>query len=134
MIVRGFNFDSADRIYNLSESLYEGTRYESQREVIIGKELKKELDIGIGDELSVILADGKVNKLKVSGFYDLGVASINKAWLLTDLNTAQRMFDYGDRVTSIEITTNNVFEADAIARDIRHRLDNEDLKIEDWKE
>jgi len=134
VIIRGFDFDSADRIYNLGDSLYEGKRYEARREVLIGKELKEELDVHVGDELLVILPDGRVSTFTISGFYDLGVASINKTWLLANLITVQRMFDFGDRVTSIEMTTNNVFEADVIAREIENQIGNEDLKIEDWKE
>ena len=134
IILRGFNFDGVDSIYNISDKLYEGRRYESPREVLIGKELKKELDLQIGDRLSVILPNGIASTFIVSGFYDLGVASINRTWLLANLDTAQRLFDYGDRVTSIEMTTQNLFNADTIAHEIELELDNENLKIENWKE
>jgi len=134
IIVRGFNFGRADMIYNLSSSLYEGNPYQSRREVIIGRELRDELDIDVGDSLSVLLPGGKTSTFTVAGFYDLGVASINKTWILANLETAQSLFDYKDRVTSIEITINDVFEADTIASEIEQQLANEDLKIENWKE
>jgi len=134
VVVRGFNFANADKIYHLSNSLYEGRPYQSRREVIVGRELREELDIDIGDSLSVLLPGGQTSTFTVSGFYDLGVANINKTWLLAGLETAQSLFDYEDRVTSIEITVNDIFAADTIAREIEQQLANEDLKIENWKE
>jgi lipoprotein-releasing system permease protein len=133
VFVRGFDFEGIDSIYNVSNSLYEGRRYESSREVLVGKELKEELDIRIGDKLLVILPSGTTSTYTVSGFYDLGVASINKTWLLANLDTAQRLFGYGERVTSIEMTVERVFEADKIAHQLENQLGNDNLKIENWK-
>ena len=133
VFVRGFDFEGIDSIYNVSNSLYEGRRYESSREVLVGKELKEELDIRIGDKLPVILPSGTNSTYTVSGFYDLGVASINKTWLLANLDTAQRLFGYGERVTSIEMTVERVFEADKIAHQLENQLGNDNLKIENWK-
>lgn len=134
VLVKGYQFDDADKIYNIRDSLYEGNPYASPREVLVGKDLKEKLELNLGDKISVKKPNGDASNLHVSGFYDLGVANINKTWLLVNLDTAQRFFDFGDRVTSIEMTTQDVFEADTIARDIERELDNENLKIENWKQ
>ena len=134
ILMRGFNFDSADRIYNIADSIYEGRPYQSRREVLVGRELGEELEANVGDKLAVVLPNGSVSTFTISGFYDLGVASINKTWVITNLQTAQRLFDFGNRVTSIEMTVDDVFEADVIADTIEKALDNDDVKIENWKE
>lgn len=134
VLVKGYQFDDADKIYNIRDSLYEGKPYASPREVLVGRDLKEELELNLGDKISVKKPDGGVSNLQVSGFYDLGVANINKTWLLVNLDTAQRFFDFGDRVTSIEMTTREIFEADAIAQEIERELDNDSLKIENWKQ
>ena len=134
VLIKGYQFDDADKIYNIRDSIYEGKIYESLREVLVGKDLREELEINLGDKISVKKPGGGVNDLYVSGFYDLGVANINKTWLLVNLTTAQRFFEFGDRVTSIDITTQDVFEADTIARYIDRELDNKNLKIENWKQ
>ncbi|MFC1914456.1 ABC transporter permease [Chloroflexota bacterium] len=134
VIVKGYQFDEADKIYNIRDSIYEGRIYESSREVLVGKDLKEELEINLGDKISVKKPDGGANDLYVAGFYDLGVANINKTWLLVNLTTAQRFFNFGNRVSSVDITTQDVFEADTIARDIERELDNKNLKIENWKQ
>ncbi len=134
LIIRGFEFDSADKIYNISDSLYQGRLFRSQKEVLIGRELKEELEVDIGDKLVVTTPGGAEGTFDISGFYDLNIASINKTWILTNLETAQRLFGFDNRITSIEMTVNNVFAADSIARDIEQQLQNDDLTIENWKE
>jgi len=134
ILVRGFNFENADRIYNISSSIYEGRPFQSQREVLVGRELREELELGIGDNLAVILPNGVVNTFTVSGSYDLGVASINKSWVIANLKTAQGLFGFGSRITSIEMAVDEVFQADAIAAEVRQALNDKDIRIENWKE
>ena len=134
IIVRGFNFDDFDSIYNIRDSLYEGKPYKSVREVLIGKDLREELEADIGDKLVVKTPDGKEAYLTISGFYDLGVASINESWILANLDTTQRIFNFGSRITSIEVTVKDIFTADTTARDIENLLDNDDIKVNNWKE
>lgn len=134
IIIRGFEFESADRIYNFRNSLYEGRLFESQREVLIGKELRDELEVDVGDKLVVSTPSGKASTLIISGFYDLGVASINKTWIIVNLETAQRLFGFQNKVTSIEMTVNDIFGADLIARLLEQELGSDELKIENWKE
>jgi len=101
--------------------------------VIVGRDLKNELNLRLGDRIAVVLPSGLVASYIVSGFYDLGVSNINKSWVITDLETVQRLFDYGNRVTSIEMTVDSVFEADTVAHEIGIQLANDNLKIENWK-
>jgi lipoprotein-releasing system permease protein len=134
ILVRGFDFENADRIYNIRSSIYEGRPYGSQREVLVGRDLRDELELDIGDKLAILLPNGTVNTLTISGFYDLGVASINKSWVIANLKTAQKLFGFGRRITSIEIAVDEVFEADMIAYEIQQVLNDKNIKIENWKE
>jgi lipoprotein-releasing system permease protein len=134
IIVRGFNFDNVDSIYNVRDSLYEGGPYQSAREVLIGKDLREDLEVDIGDKLVVKTPKGKEAVFTISGFYDLGVASINESWILANLHTTQRIFNFGNRITSIEATVKDVFAADTTAREIEKLLDNDDVEINNWKD
>ena len=134
VILKGFNFEQADSIYNFSDAIYEGEPYRSNREILIGRELKEETETKIGDKLQIILSDGTVNTFTIAGFYDLGVASINKTWILTTLTTTQRILGFYNRVSSIELTVDDVFTADSVAARINDSLDNEDLRVENWKD
>ena len=121
-------------VYNIRDSLYEGKPYKSVREVLIGKNLREELEVDIGDRIFVKTPEGKETYFIISGFYDLGVASINESWILANLDTTQRIFYFGNRITSIEVTVKDIFAADNTAYEIEKLLDNNDIKVNNWKE
>lgn len=134
ILVRGFDFEKADRIYDIRSSIYEGRPYGSQREVLVGRDLREELEVDIGDKLAILMPDGTVNIFTISGSYDLGVASINKSWVIANLKTAQQLFGFGRRITSIEIAVDDIFDADIVAHEIKQVLNDKNIKIENWKE
>ena len=134
VLVRGFPFPAADRIYGISSAIYDGREYSSRGEVLLGRELHEELDLSVGDKLVVSIPGNGNVILTVSGLYDLGVASINRTWLFTYLDTAQEIFDFGGRVTSIEMKVSDVFKADAVASQLGKKLDNDEVVIENWKD
>jgi lipoprotein-releasing system permease protein len=134
VLVRGFPFSSADRIYNIRNAIYDGKEYSSRLEVLVGRELREELELDVGDKIVLSLPRGGKVTLTISGFYDLGVSSINKAWIFTHLDTAQDIFDFGDRVTSIEMTIEDIFQADTVASQLEQNLNNDEVVIENWKD
>jgi len=134
VLLRGFDFRSADQIYSIGNAIYEGAAYKTPRDVIIGRELRDELHMNIGDKLTVMTPAGLETLFTIAGFYDLGVASINSSWVITNANTVQQIFGFGNRMTSIEMTVNDVFMADTIADRIRQTINNGSVKVENWKE
>jgi lipoprotein-releasing system permease protein len=137
ILLRGFVFDKVDQIYRINRAIYEGRPYQSSREVIIGKDLKTELELNLGDKLSVVAPNGSSYTFNITGFYDLGVSSINKGWVFANLQTSQQVFDFEGRISSIEVTVNDLFQADVIANYIGeglHKADINGIKIENWKE
>jgi len=134
VLVRGFPLSAADQIYNISDAIYDGEEYSSRTEVLIGRELHEKLELNVGDKIVLSIPRGGIVTLTVSGFYDLGVASINKTWIFTHLDTAQKIFDFGDRVTSIEMTVEDIFQADTVASQLERQLNNNEIFIENWKD
>jgi len=134
IILRGFRYENADRIYGFSESLYQGRPYQSGKEALVGRELNEELELGIGDRLTITLPSGESSTLTVAGFYDLGTASINRSWVIANLQSVQNIFELGDRVTSIEMTVPDVFTADTVAHTIEQAVGGDNIKIDNWKE
>ena len=133
ILLRGVNIDDSDKIYNIKSRIYEGHEARNDYETIIGKELQNELGIKINENIEIISNTGKSIELKVVGFYDLGVASLNKSWLLTTLSTSQEIFSLGDSVTMAEMQTNDLFNADIIANNLSSNL-GDDYKITNWKD
>ena len=136
IIVQGFDLQSADPIYGISDSIYRGELPKSRKQVMIGRDLAEELDTDIGEKLPVIIADGADYVFEISGLYDLGIESINKSWVIANLVTAQGLFDYGNRITAIIMTVEqeSLFDADQIASRIRKAVSNKDIEVTNWKE
>jgi lipoprotein-releasing system permease protein len=134
VLIRGFDLDTADSIYKINESIYDGNAYQSRSEVLVGKELAEELDYEVGDSITVSTPSGVESIYSIAGLYDFGVASINKSWVITRVETAQKIFGFGGRVTSIDITVEDLFQADVIARQIERTIYNDDVTVDNWKD
>lgn len=132
VLVRGMNIEDSDKIYNIRKRIYEGREPKSELETIIGKELQQELGVKIGDKLHVITNSGEVNELTITGFYNLNVASINKSWMITTIETSQKIFSLENKVTGIEMQVTEVFKADEITANLIPTLGN-DFKVDNWK-
>lgn len=132
ILIRGMNIDDSDKIYNIKDRIYEGREIKDDFETLIGKDLKNELNLNLGDNITVISNSGANKTLNIVGFYDLGVSSINKSWLITTISTSQNIFSFENSITSIEMQTNDLFNADIIANDLSSSFDN-NIKISNWK-
>jgi lipoprotein-releasing system permease protein len=132
VIVRGFD-SAADNIYGFGSSIYEGSWDPSQNGVLMGKDLQEELGFGAGDEVTVQTPGGQTGTVVITGFFDLGISQLNDSWLITSLGKAQSIFGYKGDITGIELTTEDPFQADTIAAQVRAKLDNS-VSITNWKE
>jgi lipoprotein-releasing system permease protein len=132
ILVRGFDFAAAEGIYKIEQRLIEGVLPTGKYEVLLGKDLQAEAGIEVGDEIDVLSGVGTSQTAKVVGIFDLGVANLNKSWVMTTIDSAQAMFDYEYKITSIEMQVDDVFAADIIATDIQSAL-ADSLKVDNWK-
>ncbi len=137
VVVRGLSFPSANAIYGIQEAIYEGTMPSGENEVLIGKELQKDLNIQLGERLQIFVLGGLIpqaREIRVSGFFDLKVSSLNRSWIVTNQSTAQALYGFGQGITSIDIQIQAVFEADAVAASVEEAVGREGLRIENWKD
>ncbi|HSR04507.1 MAG TPA: ABC transporter permease, partial [Proteiniclasticum sp.] len=134
ILVRGFNIEESDALYNIKESVVEGNVPVNEYEVLIGIDLKNESGIDIGDEIDVVANFGDTQTFTVTGIFNLGVSSLNSSWTITTLETAQDMFSYDNRVTSIDMQVTDVFAADAVDTSITERLGSDELLVDNWKD
>lgn len=132
VLVRGMNLENSDKIYSIKSRIYEGKEPKEDYEVLAGNELQKELGLKLGDEIEIIANSGQLKKLTVTGFYDLKVASLNKSWIITTLETSQKTFSLDDKITGVEMQIKDVFKADIIAEELASSLPD-NLKIDNWK-
>lgn len=134
IIVRGFDDAAANSIYNITAEMTEGSMIESTADILIGTDLAEELEVGVGDRLQVRTSAGVTGDYVIAGLFDFGVGAIDGSWVVTGLRTAQNLFGFGDRVTSVEMKVPEIFIADVVAADLERLLDNDDLSVSNWQE
>ncbi|MCK9357689.1 MAG: FtsX-like permease family protein [Dehalococcoidia bacterium] len=134
VLVRGLDDAATADVYHLASQLFEGRLLSGAGEALIGRDLAAELDISVGDRLQVRTTEGAIVDYDVSGLFDLGVAAIDGSWVVTNLRTAQNLFGFGNRVTSIEVSVSDIFAADRIAAEIEALLADDGLDVSNWKD
>ncbi len=131
-MLRGFNFERANKIYNFSKNL-NGELPENKNEILIGKEFSEEYNISTSDSILLVNSFNESKEFKVSGIFDLNVASLNKSWIITNLESVQDFSSLNNGVSKIEIQINDAFMSDTFASDISKEIDST-LKITNWKD
>lgn len=136
LLMRSFDIEQADTIYDIKERIVEGTYPQTDNDIILGIDLKKEYGFALNDEITITTTSQKVATCKVVGFFDFKVSSLNTSWGIITLAAAQDIFEINDDITGIEIQVNeaSVFAADEIALKVQDALNNDKLKITNWKD
>ncbi len=133
VLMRGFKLEEADDIYGFDEKLIQGNLPSSLMEVILGKDLVEEIGISIGEEISITTPERNTVDIKLVGIYDFKVASLNKSWIITEINTSEQVFDKENKVSSIETQIKQVFDADIIAEELLTDIKANGLGVLNWK-
>ncbi|WP_338030825.1 ABC transporter permease [Clostridium ragsdalei] len=132
--IRGFMPEDVNSLYNIKGSIYEGKMYENSGQVIIGKDLKKKLDLKLGDNIDLFTMGGKKLTLNIVGFFDLGATKINGAWVITDLSDVQNLIGFGNKATSMEIAVKDIYNADLEGKKITKILSDNSVNVQNWKD
>lgn len=130
IMLKGFDLEQADRIYNISGSIIAGQAKPDG--VLLGKELAADLNVTAGEPLQLELPGREPMTIMIDGVFDLGVSSINNLWLVMDQRKASALLGIGDRVSTMEIQVKDVMNADVIAEEWAARLPA--YKVQSWHE
>ncbi|GAB5046118.1 lipoprotein-releasing ABC transporter permease subunit [Thermodesulfovibrio sp. TK110] len=108
--------------------------------IIIGKELANLLGVLPGDTITIISPMGslsplgiipKVKKFIVTGIFEIGMYEYDMNLAITDLKIAQDFFEYGDKVTGIQLRLKDLYKADILCQKLARELDGE-FYLKDW--
>ncbi len=139
ILVKGFELEGANQIYNYYNDDFEGSKPTDTNEVIIGRDLAEKYQISIGDTLETKKTPNPILdswEVEVAGIFDLGVASLNELWVITNNETYRDLYTPGDVANSIVIQVDKVFDADLVAQTVNTSISRDlgGLEIIDWKE
>jgi lipoprotein-releasing system permease protein len=138
VVLKGIDPDRVGRVTELANNLKAG-RLEDLKGgkegdfpgIILGVELAKHLSVSLNDSIQVISPLGtvtpmgmmpKMKRFRVKGIFYSGMYEFDNSMAYVSLESAQRFFSMGDRVTGIEIKTNDIYKVKEIGREIRRKM------------
>lgn len=108
--------------------------------IVLGVELAAAMQVGIGDKVTVTLAQGLVTpvgvvprtkRFTVSGIYRVGMYEFDRRLAFININDAQKLFRKRDAVTGVRLAVTDIYAAADIVR--RVALQHGDMVlVSDW--
>ncbi|MBT8087976.1 MAG: lipoprotein-releasing ABC transporter permease subunit [Gammaproteobacteria bacterium] len=108
--------------------------------IVLGSELAAALDVGIGDKVTVTLAEGRVTpagviprtkRFTVSGLYRVGMYEFDRRLAFINIGDAQRLYRKKDAVTGVRLALTEIYEAPTIVREVA-LAHGELVLVSDW--
>lgn len=154
--IKGVDPERVGAVLDLEKHLVEGSVDRLAAEIppgapapiILGRELARKLDAGLGDELTVVAplsnldfdswtATGSApltRKFVVAGIFYSGFAEYDQRLMYVALREAQELRGQGDRVLGVELKVDNVERAREIADKLEQALGGAPYVVQDWYE
>ncbi len=126
------SLDDIGKERDISVSEGTGTRDVRLSGIIIGEELRKQLEVQVGEPISLVsplqTTPGplgmvpKVKRFFVAGAFKSGMVDYDSTLIYMGLADAQKFFDIGDRVTGIEVRVQHPYDAPEVANALQSQL------------
>ncbi len=128
--LRGIEPELEDRVSGIAGVMTAGdlgSLAAGEYNIVIGVELQRELGVGLGDKVTVTLAEGRVTPLgviprskrfTVRGIYRVGMYEFDRRLAFIHLDDARRLYRLGDDVSGLRLSVSDVFLAPEIVRDV----------------
>lgn len=127
----GINLERYQKIIPLKHYIVSGQLQVSADNVLIGRQLAKDLGVQVGSKLRLDTGQQKNAVVNISGIFELGVRELDARYVYLDLKQAQSLLNLPGGVTVIDLTIHDIFQADQIAAQVGHLTS---LKAESWIE
>ena len=129
VVVRGIEPESYGRIVPLDSFLVAGRIDLDGFRAVIGTELARDLGLSVGDRFRLRggtnvtddASEAASGAYTVSGLFDLGNRDLNSRWVFVSLRATQSMFGLEGGVSSIDVKSARIYDAERLARDITGR-------------
>jgi len=108
--------------------------------IVLGVELADALGVGIGDKVTVTLAEGIVSpagviprtkRFTVSGTYRVGMYEFDRRLAFIHIRDAERLYRMGNSVSGVRLAVTEIYAAPEIVREVA-REHGEVLLVSDW--
>jgi len=132
VLAKGIDAKNVKNDFNLR--ILKGSNDVSELEsILIGEELSNELQLKVGDELSLVSAENKELKLKVKGIFKTGFLDYDSNLVIVPLKTMQIILEQGGVATEIGIITGHPQKIEEVVEKVFEKLQKSDFKVTSWK-
>lgn len=101
--------------------------------ILIGEGLSKEMDLKVGDVLSLVSAENKELKLTVKGIFKTGFLDYDSNLVIIPLRTMQILGEQGEVATEIGIITGTPQKIEEVEAQVYEKLQNDNFSVVSWK-
>ena len=141
--LRGIDPDGEDRVSGIASVMQQGALTDlgpGAFNIVLGDELAKALEVGVGDKVTVTLAQGIVTpagivprqkRFTVSGIYRVGMYEFDRRLAFIHLSDAQKLYRLGDTVTGVRLAVTDIYAAPEIVREVATE-NGELVLVSDW--
>ncbi|MCX7769998.1 MAG: lipoprotein-releasing ABC transporter permease subunit [Proteobacteria bacterium] len=147
VVLRGIDVEKQAKVTNLEKQIKSGRLADlndngRENNLLIGKELARNLNLYLGDNITVILPMGQMTPMgmipkmltfKVVGIFETGMFEYDSNLVYANLHSVQKLLEIGDTVTGIEVKVKDILKADIIGLEIQKML-GFPFKVRNWKE
>lgn len=127
----GIDLPRYRRIIPIEDSLSSGALRVGAGDAMIGQELADKLGLSVGDKLRIDTGQQNTTVVNVAGIFEFGVRDLDERFVYLDLRQAQSLLDLPGGVTVIDLTVEDIFDAEAIGRQLEALIG---LDAESWME
>ena len=116
-------------VTRLNEKIAAGDLNLNAGETIIGTDLAHDLGVGIGDKVRLSTPTSAGDAYQISAIYDLGQRNLNRTYAYVGLQTAQALLELPGGVSNLDISINDLFDAERQAQQLQQTMPHE---VESW--
>lgn len=128
--IRGIEPDLEDSVSGIAGVMQSGeldALQDGKFNIVLGVELAEELQVVLGDKVTMTLAQGMVTpagviprtkRFTVSGIYRVGMYEFDRRLAFVNIGDAQRLYRKRDTVTGVRLAVTQVYAAPDIVREV----------------
>jgi lipoprotein-releasing system permease protein len=141
--IRGIEPELEDSVSGIADVMQSGELAElvpKKFNMVLGIELAEALQVGVGDKVTVTLAEGMVTpagviprtkRFTVSGIYRVGMYEFDRRLAFINIADAQRLYRKGGAVTGVRLSVTDIYASPEVVREVA-REHGELVLVSDW--
>jgi len=130
VLVKGFDEVRSNTIYGISNKIVSGSSNYSGNNILVGTDFYNDNGLTLGEAIKLTLPSGVSQTFVINGVFDLGNGGVNSSWIILDLKRAQKMYNYGNNISRLELQINDVFDAELVDASLQNRFSG--VEVNNW--